>query len=495
MFVRKAGILMPIFSLPGKYGIGTLGKKAYEFVDFLEKAGQSYWQILPLTPTSFGDSPYQSFSAYACNPYFIDFELLEENGYLIKSEYSNINWGKDEKIDYTILYNQRYNILKKAFKRFINKPTYDYFDFINNNKSWIEDYSLFMAIKIANNGKAWNEWPSEIKCREPDAIYKCKELYKENIEFFKVIEYLFYVQWCKLKKYANSKNIKIIGDIPIYVAYDSADLWCEPKQFLLDDELKPIEVAGCPPDAFSIKGQLWGNPLYDWNFMKMSLNPYEWWKKRIAHTLKLYDIIRIDHFRGFESYYAIPYGNKDAIIGTWRKGPGIHFFDALKNQFSDLPIIAEDLGFFTNDVKQMLLKSGFPGMKVLEFGFDELNNSAHLPHNCVKNSVVYTGTHDNDTIMGWIKTLDTKKIQFIKDYLGINNEIEINWAIIRCAFATVADTVIIPMQDYLGLSSEGRINIPSTLGDNWKWRIKDGVLDSNLADRIRKQTQTYYRLS
>lgn len=492
--MRSAGILMPIFSLSGQFGIGTLGKKAYEFVDFLESAGQTYWQILPLSPTSYGDSPYQSFSAYAGNPYFIDLDFLEKDGYLNKSEYCYIDWENGEGVDYSVLFRNRFKVLKKAYVRFIENPTEDYYDFLAKNIFWINDYSLFMAIKTANDGKSWFEWPDELKFRNKEALLEAQKKLNSEIEFFKVLEYFFYLQWKNLKSYANSKNIKIIGDIPIYVAYDSADVWCEPDQFCLDRELNPIEVAGCPPDVFATKGQLWGNPLYNWENMKKASVPYFWWHRRIEYTLKLYDVIRIDHFRGFESYYAVPYGDEDAVNGTWRKGPGSEFFDVLKEKFGELPIIAEDLGFFTDDVKEMLIKSGFPGMKVLEFGFDEAGDSMHLPHNCSKNSVVYTGTHDNNTIMGWIDTLEEWKLNFLMKYLDVNEISEINWSMIRSAFSTNSEMVIIPIQDYLGIGSNGRINKPATLGTNWKWRIKDSEINLRLAERIRELTELYSRL-
>lgn len=493
--MRTSGILMPIFSLNSKYGIGTFGREAYKFVDFLESAGQTYWQILPLSPTSYGDSPYQSFSAYAGNPYFIDLEILEQKGYLNKSEYCDIDWGSGEEVNYSALYLNRFNVLKKAYYRFIDNPTEDYYLFLEKNMFWLNDYSLFMAIKTEYDGKSWIEWPNELKFRHKEALLKAQKDFKNEIEFFKVLEYFFYVQWNDLKSYANSKKIKIIGDIPIYVAYDSADVWCEPEQFHLDEKLIPIEVAGCPPDAFTAKGQLWGNPLYNWDYMKNTPHPYDWWQRRIEYTLKLYDVIRIDHFRGFESYYAVPYGYDDAVNGTWRKGPGIDFFDSLKEKFGNLPIIAEDLGFFTDDVYEMLSKTGFPGMKVLEFGFDEAGNSAHLPHNCPQNSVVYTGTHDNNTIMGWKELLDQSKLRFMMDYLNIKNETEINWAMINSAFATISDTVIIPIQDYLGIDGSGRINTPSTLGQNWKWRVRNGQINDQLANKMRSLTEIYSRLN
>ncbi|MBE6729411.1 MAG: 4-alpha-glucanotransferase [Ruminococcaceae bacterium] len=491
--MRLAGILMPIFSLPNKYGIGTFGKEAYEFVDFLSKAGQSYWQILPLSPTSYGDSPYQSFSAYAGNPYFIDFNLLCEDGYLNVGEFDEIEWGSADTVDYALLYHKRFAVLKKAFFRFIKNPEKLYDNFKKENKFWLDDYSLFMALKNANDGKSWNEWQTALKFREKDAIEEAKKLYEEDIEFFKVLQYLFEKQWFSLKKYANEKGIKIIGDIPIYVSYDSADVWCNPNQFDLDKDLKPNLVAGCPPDEFSKKGQLWGNPLYNWKKMKNDSPPYSWWCKRVEYTLKLYDIIRIDHFRGFESYYAIPFGDTDATGGSWKKGPATSFFNYLKRQFGDLPIIAEDLGFMTDEVKKMLKDTGYPGMKVLEFAFDSSTDSEYLPHNCNKNCVVYTGTHDNDTVIGWSKTLSEDDLEFAKKYMSVKENETINWSMIKTAYATVADTVIIPMQDFIGCSSEGRINVPSTVGNNWNWRIDKGCINDWLASIIYENVILYRR--
>lgn len=492
--MRAAGILMPIFSLPSAYGIGTLGEEAYRFVDFLYKAGQRYWQILPLTPTSYGDSPYQSFSAYAGNPYFIDLDLLEKDGYLEKSEYSLIDWGKHGEIDYALMYQKRFAVLKRACFRFKQNVPSDFSAFVSKNSFWLQDYALFMAVKNANDGKSWDNWPEPIKLRDKEALSEALKLYAEDVEFFEVLQYLFAKQWNELKDYANNLGIEIIGDIPIYVAYDSADVWCEPEQFFLDNDLKPVEVAGCPPDIFSKTGQLWGNPLYNWKYMKNDTASFDWWCRRFEYTLKLYDIIRIDHFRGFESYYAIPFGDEDATGGKWRKGPGIAFFDYLKEKFGKMPIIAEDLGFLTDDVKHMLDASGFPGMKVLEFAFDCSADSEHLPHNCLKNCVVYTGTHDNNTVVGWQNSLSAEELKFAKKYLRAENEDNLNWAMIHVAYATSADTVIIPMQDFLGLGSEGRINTPSTLGGNWAWRIDGGCINDWLAKIIREVAEVYRRL-
>lgn len=491
--MRAAGILMPIFSLPGNFGIGTFGKEAYNFIDFLRKAGQSYWQILPLSPTSYGDSPYQSFSAYAGNPYFIDFDLLLDDGLLEKKDYADINWGETDTIDYSLLYRKRFAVLKKAYYKFIDNPPTNYKKFLKENCDWLDDYALFMALKNANDGSSWDKWNNDLRIRDKKTIAEAKKLYAEDIEFYKVLQFLFEKQWFELKKYANKNGVKIIGDIPIYVAYDSADVWCEPEQFELDKNLVPVSVAGCPPDDFSETGQLWGNPLYNWKYMKNDTVPYEWWCRRIKYTLKLYDIIRIDHFRGFESYYTIPFGDKDATGGKWKKGPGIDFFNYLKEKLGEIPIIAEDLGFMTQEVKNMLKLSGFPGMKVLEFGFDSNSDSDYLPHNCDKNSIVYTGTHDNDTVNGWADSLSEADLKFAKEYLRNHGDEGLNWSMIKTAYSTASDTVIIPLQDFIGLGSSGRINTPSTLGGNWVWRVDGTCINDWLADIINELTVLYRR--
>lgn len=483
---------MPIFSLAGKYGIGTLGKKAYEFVDFLKKSGQSYWQILPLNPTNYGDSPYQSFSSFAGNPYFIDLEFLEKEGLLKKGEAEGFDFGNNpEKIDYEKLYKNREKVLRLAFSRF--EKDKDYESFINENEYWLKSFSLFTALKSRHNGKSWINFEKSFKFRFKKEIEAFEKANKEEIDFCCFVQYKFFKQWFALKLYANQNGIKIIGDIPIYVAFDSADVWTNPKLFMLDDDLKPTLVAGCPPDVFSKDGQLWGNPLYRWDLMKK--DGYLWWKTRLNHTLKLYDTVRIDHFRGFESFYAIPFGDKNAKNGHWVKGPDIHFFNELKKTFGkNMPIIAEDLGFLTDEVELMLKNTGFPGMKVLQFGFDDGVKSNYLPHNHTKNCVVYTGTHDNNTILGWAKNIDEEKLSFTKRYLHLDQNEGLNWAMMRLALMSVADTVILTMPDILGLDEKGRINTPSTLGDNWKWRITEGCINDWLAGIVYENTALYDRV-
>ena len=490
--MRTSGILMPIFSLPSPYGIGTFGKSAYDFVDFLKSGGQSYWQILPLNPTNFGDSPYQSFSSFAGNPYFIDLDMLVKEGLLTKGEIKAYDFGTNpEKIDYEKLYTGRYPLLKQAFNRF-NTDDNEYQTFVTANAYWLDDYALFMAIKQAFGGSAWHTWNDSFKKRKPATLKRAQSDYESDINFHKFLQFKFSSQWTALKKYANKNGIKIIGDIPIYVALDSADVWSTPQQFMLDDDYTPSSVAGVPPDAFSEDGQLWGNPLYDWNYMKQT--GYDWWKHYLGHALKRYDTVRIDHFRGFESFFAIPYGDTTAAGGKWIKGPNTDLFNALKQEFgNDLPIIAEDLGVITPAVRKMLDRTGFPGMKVLQFAFDGDSSNVYLPHNHIKNCVIYTGTHDNDTIMGWLETSDTDTVKQAKDYFNYQSNNGFNWAMIKSALSSIADTCILTMQDLLGLGNEGRINTPSTLGDNWKWRIKSECINPWLANILKENTVLYGR--
>ncbi len=490
--MRTSGILMHISSLPSKYGIGTMGKEAKRFVNFLAEAGQTYWQILPVCPTSYGDSPYQSFSSFAGNPYFIDLELLCRDGLLTEEECSSYSWGADEtKVDYGILYENRYDLLKKAYARFLARKPKAFYAFCKKEQAWLDDYALFMALKDENSGAAWQEWKRGWKFREQEAIEEAKNEYADEIEFYKMLQFLFFKQWRSLKAYANKKGISIIGDVPIYVAGDSADVWANTDQFYLDEQKNPIEVAGGPPDAFSEDGQLWGNPLFRWDVMKQ--DGYRFWTDRIRAMSKLYDVVRIDHFRGFDSYYAIPALDTTARNGTWKKGPGMELFKTLEEKLGKLDIIVEDLGFLTPSVLQLVKDSGFPGMKVLQFAFDTREESDYLPHNYQSHSVVYTGTHDNDTIMGWMKTAPKDSVKFAKKYFNLTRKEGYNWGMMRGAWASVSDLAVVPMQDILGLSNEARMNTPSTLGENWKWRMKRRQITKKLAAKVRKYVKMYGR--
>ena len=491
--MRKNGVLMPVASLPSEYGIGAFSKEAYEFVDALHNAGQSYWQILPLGPTGYGDSPYQSFSTYAGNPYFIDLEALIAEGLLTKKECDAVDFGDDKsEVDYEKIYASRFKILRKAFERSKIKDNADFKKFVKENDFWLPDYALFMAVKSEFGGKSWNEWDDAIRLRTPEGLKTYREKLESDILFYEFQQYKFAVQWKKLKAYANKKGIEIIGDIPIYVAFDSADAWSSPALFQFDENLVPKAVAGCPPDAFAVTGQLWGNPLYAWDYHKKS--GYEWWMQRIGYCFKLYDVVRIDHFRGFDEYYSIPYGDKTAEHGHWEKGPGFELFQKLKDTFGKKPVIAEDLGFLTPSVVKLVKKTGFPGMKILQFGFDsKAMDSTYLPHRYPENCIVYTGTHDNDTTKSWYEGLSGKDKKFVRSYLGVKKGKEVTLAMVRCAMASVADTCIIPMQDFLELGGEARINFPSTLGGNWVWRMERNAFSEELQDKIRKMTKVYSR--
>lgn len=494
IIIRASGILMPLSSISSPYGIGTMGQQAKEFVDFLKKAGQTYWQILPICPTSYGDSPYQSFSTFAGNPYFIDLDELSKEGLLDVAEYKDIDWENvPDKVNYGALYEKRYPLLRKAFARFLEKENDEYREFCNEQSDWLEDYALFMTIKGLNNGVSWLEWNSNEKHRDAKTLEEIKVNQKEEIEFWKVTQYFFFKQWNKLRAYANDNGISIIGDLPIYVALDSADVWANPEMFQLNDDLQPINVAGCPPDGFSPTGQLWGNPLFKWD--KMEADSYSWWIKRIGYACKIYNVLRLDHFRGFDSYYAIPYGDKDASRGHWEKGPGIKLFDALEKRIGRQHIIAEDLGFLTESVKELLRESGFPGMKVFELGFDsrDQNSIEYLPHNIGKHYVAYVGTHDNDTIQGWFTSASPEDVQYAKEYLSMDDLTEGHWHMMKALWATVADIAVVQAQDLLGLGSESRMNVPSTFGTNWTWRAEPGSFDDKLAEKISKYMKLYER--
>ena len=496
MFERSSGILFHPTSLPGKYGIGTLGKEAYAFIDFLKKSRQKLWQIFPLGPTGYGDSPYQSFSSFAGNPYLIDFDLLIEAHLLSEEDLRDVFFGDNEEyIDYGAIYNQKYPLLRKAYENFKSSDNLEmrenFEHFKRENASWLNDYSLYISLKNHFNGLPWNEWAHDIKNREHGAMEHYKNELADDIEYHNFIQFLFFKQWGDVKRYANENGIKIIGDIPIFVAADSSDAWANPEIFLFDEERKPVKVAGVPPDYFSATGQLWGNPLYNWQ--KLKETNYSWWVERVRANLSTCDIIRIDHFRGFEAYWAVPYGDDTAINGQWEPGPGIDLFIAIKSQLGELPIIAEDLGLMTQGVIDLREATGFPGMKILGFAFDSGEENDYLPHTYTKNCVVYTGTHDNDTLIGWFQKAKEEDRQFARDYLNSRSDDEIHWDAIRGAWSSVANMAISPVQDFLGLGSEARINTPGVAAGNWQWRLRHGVLTDELAERIAKLTRVYSR--
>ena len=490
--MRRSGILLPVSSIPSEYGIGAFSKEAYEFVDFLEKAGQKLWQILPLGPTGYGDSPYQSFSTFAGNPYFIDLEAFIERGWLSEEECQAEDFGGSKAyVDYEKIYFNKNKLLRKAYENSGISSCQEFKQFFQENAYWLDDFSLYMAIKETMEGKSWIAWEKNAKTRDSQTMEKYRKELAGEMEYYSFLQYFFSMQWSELKAYANKKGIQIVGDIPIYVALDGADAWANPELFQLDEDCTPLAVAGCPPDAFSATGQLWGNPLYRWDYHKET--GYDWWMKRIAYCYKLYDIVRIDHFRGFEAYYSIPYGDKTAENGHWEKGPDYDFFRVMKEKLGKKAVIAEDLGFLTKEVYKMVAKTRYPGMKVLQFAFEGGKDSEYLPHNYEKNCVVYTGTHDNQTNVGWVEELSRKDKAFVKKYLHVKKYSDIPGALVHAAMASVADTAIIPIQDWLELGAEARMNMPSTLGNNWKWRLVKGQLTDELAERIREMTETYFR--
>lgn len=493
--MRASGVLMHLSSLPSPYGIGTMGRAAREFVDFLAAAGQRYWQILPICPTSYGDSPYQSFSTFAGNPYLIDLDLLAADGLLRREEYADIDWeSTPDRVNYGALYRKRWEVLRKACGRLLQAPPAAYADFCAENAFWLPDYALFMALKDEHGGCAWTQWEPALRRRDPAALDAARTRCAGAIGFWQAVQYLFFAQWRALKHYANQKGVFIIGDLPIYVAADSVDVWSAPEAFQLGEDLLPTEVAGCPPDGFSATGQLWGNPLYNWD--AMAQNGYAWWVRRIRVLCSTYDVLRIDHFRGLESYYAIPYGDTTARNGRWRKGPGMDFIRAINQNVENAAIIAEDLGFLTPAVKRLLKNSGYPGMKVLQFAFDPNEDSSYLPHYYPHNCVVYTGTHDNTTTRGWLDTQEPEVLQLAKDYLGFEAVEDGPWAFIRGALESVADLAVIPLQDYLGLGGECRINTPSTVGGtNWRWRMSPEDMDEELAGKMARLSLIYGRAS
>lgn len=495
-FERSSGILLHPTSLPGKFGIGSLGKEAFDFVDFLVESGQKLWQVFPLGPTGYGDSPYQCFSAFAGNPLLISLEKLCEEGLLNEQDLNTHESFDNRSVDFGKIINFKMPILRKAYSNFSMNGTalekIKFETFCQNSTLWLEDYALFMALKDHFGGKPWVEWDSDIKLREEKALEYYTNHLAEKIKFQKFIQYLFFKHWKEVKSYANSNYIKVVGDIPIFVAFDSADAWSNPDIFLFDEDRKPVKVAGVPPDYFSATGQLWGNPLYDWD--KLKETGFQWWIDRIKSNLVLSDIIRIDHFRGFAAYWAVPYGETTAINGEWVPAPGKELFTAIRNALGTLPIIAEDLGLITPDVIDLRDSFEFPGMKILQFAFDSGEENDYLPHTYDKNCVVYTGTHDNDTVVGWYQKAKAEDKKFLHDYLNVNcSEANIAFELIKAAWASTAVIALAPLQDLLGLGSEARINTPGLASGNWMWRYQAGELNSELAAKLRKATKLYFR--
>ena len=490
--MRSSGILMHITSLPGKYGVGTMGAEAFAFVDFLKKAGQSKWQLLPLTPTGYGDSPYQSCSTFAGNPYLIDLPKLVEEGLLTREEIDSVTWcAREDRVDFGIQYNNKNRVLRLAYNRFAGGGEFE--RFCVENGSWLPDFALFMALKDAT-GKSWYDWEDGLKFRDPDVIWNARNKLKDEIRFYSFVQYVFSRQWNALRGYAKDAGISIIGDVPIYVPYDSVEVWASPELFQLDAALRPTDVAGVPPDAFTADGQLWGNPLYRWDEMRR--DGYSWWLRRLAAAGKWYDTVRLDHFRGFESYWAVPYGAPNARGGHWVKGPGMDFITTLKKGLPGLSLIAEDLGYLTREVLDLRDNSGYPGMKVLGFAFDSREPSDYLPHTYTRNSVCYTGTHDNMTTRQWFDTADADAVAYAREYMCLNEAEGDVWGTIRTAMATVSDMAIVPMQDYLDLGAQARMNFPGTLTDaNWTWRAEAGFMTDELSERIRRLTRLYGRLA
>lgn len=530
-FERNAGILMPVSSLPSPYGIGTFGKDAYDFVTFVKECNHKYWQVLPLGPTTYGDSPYQSYSAFAGNPYFVDLDMLIEAGFLLKSEVISRDWGDgivpvnvseddavngrfgsyrdgnigDERyVSYEKIYNNRFDILRIAYNRFKaacaeskktlakGLPLYKQFDnFVKDNADWLEDYALFMALKSHFNNFSWGEWETDIKFRKPEAMSRYEEQLSDDIGYWKFIQFEFYLQWNALKQYANSNGIEIIGDIPIYMGYDSVDVWANQGEFQLDENLTPIKVAGVPPDAFSDAGQKWGNPLYDYD--KMEANGFSWWRKRMAASAKLYDVIRIDHFIGIVKYYTIPADMPDARQGEYRQGPGQKLLDVINESIGDKKIIAEDLGVEVPEVAKILKENGYPGMKVLEFAFGGDRKNPHLPYNYTQNLVCYGGTHDNETLLGFFEDRGDWELGYAYDYLDTRDKGRMVDQVFRAAYSSVAVLTVFAVQDILKLGNWARMNLPSSMGNNWKWRMQKGQLGQHELECMRYLASVFDR--
>ena len=494
---RQSGVLMHISSLPGKYGIGSFGQSAYDFVDFLVRTKQRYWQILPLGTTSYGDSPYQSFSAFAGNTYFIDFDILLEEGLLNEADVKGADFGDDpRKVDYAKIFDARRPIMEKAVARFLKaEDLSDYESFVEQNAAWLEVFAEYMAIKEHFDNLAWTEWPDEaIRRREAASLASYREKLADKLTYHRVTQYLFFKQWLRLKAYANEHHIEIVGDMPIYVAADSADVWAQPHFFKTDAVGKPTCVAGCPPDEFSETGQLWGNPIYDWE--AMDKDGYAWWIERLRESFKIYDIVRIDHFRGFESYWEVPADSDTSASGKWVKGPDYKLFAAVKEALGDLNIIAEDLGFMTDEVIELRERTGFPGMKILQFAFNPDDESIDSPHLAPNNSVMYTGTHDNNTVLGWYKDeIDDATRQYMAQYTNRKEYETVPHAMLRTIFASVSFMAIATMQDLLELDSAARMNYPSTIGGNWTWRMTAEELNPIVEGELYSLTKTYRRMN
>ena len=483
---------MPMSSLPSPYGIGTMGKAAYNFIDFLKAAGQKYWQLLPLGPTSYGDSPYASPSSFAGNPYYIDLDMLVKDGLLKKADISGIDWGQDPaRTDYGKIYQNRYIVLHKAFMNGRAQLADEIAAFRRENAGWVENYALFMSLKRKFNMASWTQWPDDIRMRRLDAVARYAVELREDIDFWIFTQYLFFRQWNKLKAYASKKGIGFIGDVPIYVAMDSADIWSEPQFFQLDENLRAGEVSGCPPDDFNDDGQLWGNPLYDYD--RMRADGFGWWIRRIEGVPRLYDVIRIDHFRGFESYWAVPAGDETARNGVWRKGPGMDLVGVLTSWFSNITFIAEDLGYTTPEVAKLLSDSGLPGMKVLQFAFDAHGDSDYLPHACPFNSSMYIGTHDNDTVKGWLKSTKRADKEYARKYAHITEDEGWCYGLIRTGMASPSNLFVMQMQDILELPGDCRMNTPGIPMGNWSWRMLPDAITPELPKRLKELVKIYRR--
>ena len=499
---RSSGVLLSVTSLPSRYGIGCFSQEAYDLVDWLVKAGQTWWQILPLGPTCYGpsdDSPYQSYSAFAGNPYMICLDTLIKEGVLSRKECDALDFGENPvKVDYDKLHENRYTLLRRAYERSNIAADPEYQEFLRENNWWLADYALFMALKNFFGDVSWTSWPQDIRLRWGYALDYYREKLYFDIEFQQYLQFKFFQQWLKLKKYANDKGIQIIGDMPIYVSLDSSDVWAHPELFQLDENNTPTAIAGCPPDAFAADGQVWGNPLYRWDYHEQT--GFDWWVSRLYQSFRLYDSVRIDHFRGMDEYFSIPYGAATAKDGHWEPGPGMKLFRMVEQRLGKKQLIAEDLGLMTDTVRQLVTDSGFPNMKVIQFGFDVNDlgkTNDYLPHNYDRNCVVYTGTHDNETIAGWFKGLKKKEKQLLRDYMDDNHtpDAEFYRAINRMAMATTANICILPIQDVLGLGNEARMNQPSTVMTNWRWRMNSDMLTKDAQKELLELTKRYGRFN